>query len=483
MLARSTHLRATLAIAAILSLAQPAGAGGAPCIVGLTDRCETWATTHDGPAGGQDNAEDMVLSPDGSRVFVAGPRAVGWTSPNIPDEDFGVLAYDANDGRQLWVAGYGGPGTAEGARDDYALDVDVADDGSRVYVTGPSRGGTGDSDYDYATLAVDAATGRRLWVARYGSEAGAWDQAENLDVGTLVSAEGAARELVFVAGWSSTTGGQYSSTVIAYDGATGQELWRRDPGSSRHVAFIPDPGDDGSIGGRVIVGGDGFSSVALDAATGSELWSAATEQLDGPWYSFAMTPSPNGEAVYLSGLASVLDINTGIKIDMVTLAYDVATGERRWLHRYDGPDGLDDYAWAIGTSPDGSMVFPTGYSAGPNAASFAVTLGIDAATGQRLWAAREGGLTGRSQTGWAVTSTDGLALVAAYNPFTVLAYDATTGQRRWVARYTPPGAFDGAFAVAAVPGRLFVAGVHSTTFGAADVAGGNKDFLTVAYDL
>ena len=48
------------------------------------------------------------------------------------------------------------------------------------------------------------------------------------------------------------------------------------------------------------------------------------------------------------------------------MAYDAATGAKVWVSRYDGPAHGDDFATALGVSPDGSTVFVTGYSGGSN---------------------------------------------------------------------------------------------------------------------
>lgn len=86
------------------------------------------------------------------------------------DGDYTTLAYSAATGARLWAATYSGKGY------DDAKDVVVSADGSRVFVTGGSRAtGTGfDHDnswydgveWDALTIAYDAATGDlhdRVW--------------------------------------------------------------------------------------------------------------------------------------------------------------------------------------------------------------------------------------------------------------------------------------------------------------------------------
>jgi DNA-binding beta-propeller fold protein YncE len=72
----------------------------------------------------------------------------------------------ASPGSELWVKRYNGPASSfDGARA-----VAVSPDGSRVFVTGASDGSP-DTANDYATIAYDAATGSRLWLARFNGSA------------------------------------------------------------------------------------------------------------------------------------------------------------------------------------------------------------------------------------------------------------------------------------------------------------------------
>ncbi len=94
-----------------------------------------WEASYGGTAGGA--AFAVGVSPDGARVFVTGWAFVTGLA------DYVTLAYDATTGAQLWLAIYNGPRH----RGDKASSLVVSPDGSRVFVTGTSRGhGTGD-DY------------------------------------------------------------------------------------------------------------------------------------------------------------------------------------------------------------------------------------------------------------------------------------------------------------------------------------------------
>jgi hypothetical protein len=95
-----------------------------------------WVKRYNGPANGGDFSSGLVLSPDGSKVFVTGE------SSDSTFMDYGTVAYDASTGAGLWVKRYKGPKT-----DDRAHAIGVKPDGTTVFVTGSSPGSTPDGDF------------------------------------------------------------------------------------------------------------------------------------------------------------------------------------------------------------------------------------------------------------------------------------------------------------------------------------------------
>jgi len=87
-----------------------------------------------------------------------------------------------------------------------------------VFVTGQSAGRK--TGPDYATVAYDAATGRQLWVRRHNGFG------SNPDIAYSVAVSPAGTS-VFVTGqsWSGRTTGAYAT--IAYSATTGRQLWSR----------------------------------------------------------------------------------------------------------------------------------------------------------------------------------------------------------------------------------------------------------------
>src|SRR5437867_5306833 len=103
-----------------------------------------WATRHARPGSDQNDAGLLQVSPDASRVFVAGTTFASTAF------DYTTVAYDASTGHALWASSYNGPGLAF----DFPFSLAVSPDGSKVFATGYSDApNTGD---DYATVAWDA---------------------------------------------------------------------------------------------------------------------------------------------------------------------------------------------------------------------------------------------------------------------------------------------------------------------------------------
>ncbi|HEX9236326.1 MAG TPA: PQQ-binding-like beta-propeller repeat protein, partial [Actinomycetota bacterium] len=195
-------------------------------------------------------------------------------------------------GDATWFERYNGPGSL----DDDAAGLVVSPDASRVFVTGTSFGPAGSGD-DYATFAYDALTGAKLWLSRYNGARTRYDYGNAI----AISPDGAT---VFVTGASTESGQATSVTTVAYDAATGAQLW---------------------------------VSVSSHGKGSGE----------------AVAVSPDGSSVFVTG-------QDYLNSDYVTIAYDGSTGAELWASTYNGPGSGTDEANAIGVSPDGSTVWVTG---------------------------------------------------------------------------------------------------------------------------
>lgn len=427
-----------LAIAAMLS-SIPAGAR-AQLDCGPLEKCEAWVTTYDGPAHGLDTprnlgyaVQSLASSADGARLFVTGHSFGGDPAAGGTHYDCTTIAYQAASGAELWLARYNGPANSE----DDGWAIAVSPDGSRVFV----GGGTflGAAGWDYVTLAYDAATGQELWVSRYDFVSPGTDRAWSM----AVSPDGSQ---VFVTG----------------------ESW----------------------GGPATSGGTHFDygTVAYDAVTGTQRWVA---RYDGPANgedrAYSLAVDRNGSHVYVTGKSSG---GTLTGIDFATVAYDAASGAQQWVARYQGLANGYEEGRAVGTSPDGSLVFATGYSSNVLSGDDYTTIAYDAGTGAEVWSALYNGPGNGLDIpyGLAVSHDGERVLVTGQTTgatgsydYGTVAYEAATGGQQWTAAYNGPplNNSDVAYAVGVSPDdrHVYVTG-ESPPIDLNDP----YDVATVAYD-
>ena len=289
----------------------------------------------------------------------------------------------------------------------------VSPDSKAVFVTGSSLGTpTGE---DYATVAYNAATGAQLWVARYDGFGGGGNYAHSV----AVSPNG---KTVLVTGESIGTNNGYDYATVAYNAATGAQLW-----ASRYNGASN--GDRGAnsvavSGNTVFVTGSSYggstanydyATVAYSAATGAQLW---VKRYDGPGsgddQAYSVAVSPNGKAVYVTGYTGTSSTTAGY--DYTTIAYSAATGAQLWLARYNGPGNFTDEAYSVAVSPSGGTVYVTGESAGTGDGWDCATVAYDAATGAQLWVERyDGAGLGSKAFSVAVSPTAGTVFVTGYS--------------------------------------------------------------------
>ena len=308
-----------------------------------------WVRRYNGPAGGSDQAEKVLVSPDGARVFVTGISEGSGTA-----FDYLTVAYDAVTGAKVWLRRYDGPGNG----DDIANALAVSPDGAAVYVTGRS---VGSKTSDYATVAYDAGTGATNWIRRYNGPGYGFDEARDL----AVSPDGAT---VYVTCQSHGTR-LYDYATLAYDAATGQRAWVRrtsGPANDYDTADALGVSPDGTLvfvtGGTFSAGTGNYATYAYDAATGAKVWGRRYNgPANGDDVADALAVSPDGAAVYVTGYSH--GVGTTSDSDYATVAYGARTGARIWVRRYNGPADDYDIARAIAVSPGSTAVYVTGGSA------------------------------------------------------------------------------------------------------------------------
>jgi hypothetical protein len=457
--------------------------------------CPDWTASYGGSGNGYDRGVGTVTSPDGTRVYIT-----ALSTSASGDLDFATVAYDATSGVQLWVTRYDGP--AHGNDQPYFFgtgrQITISADGQTIFVVGLSA--RADGLNDYATIAYRASDGAQLWANRYSTPR------DSIGSSLILSRDG---QRLYVTGYSSMAlaappapgAENYDFATIAYDTATGDQLWvaRYDgPASFWDVAYaigaaiVLQP--DGSRREQVFVTGRSngassdnseadFATVAYDGLTGAQLW---VTRYNGPAddrdLAYGLAVSPDGSSVFITGESA----GSGAVADYATICYDALTGTQRWLARYD--DGDLDLSLDIAVSPTGDRVAVTGFSGDPPVGiplRDAATIVYDAATGAQVWVARHTEIDGAAAS--RVTySRDGRRLYiaglengnviaiqgadAGHSPSLTVAYDAGDGTELWATHYSGPAGDEGNFGLALSPDDAHVFGTGGGQSAAADVA-------------
>lgn len=436
-----------------------------------------WAARFNGPAASVDWAADVAVSADGRRVFVTGESS---------DNHGSTVAYDARNGAQLWAAYLGTPTSEIRYRPESAV---VSPDGLSVFVTGMM---VTQGNVDVATEAYDASTGKQLWLAKYDGGG---------DDSSLVVRVSPNGDAIFVGGETMSAGGVlWDYLTIAYDARDGRRLW-----SSRYNGSGVNSLVVSADGSGVFVTGfsDGeLAAVRYDAASGAQVWAKRYVHPDtSRTAARSLALDPEGNQLFVSAEGSG-PLGSDIATYAIVVAFDAASGERRWT--YANPSVLDhDSSWSgilgrqsLAVSPQGGRVYVSGTYAnhGPGGAE---TAALDAHTGERLWLKRTpaGPLKVtilESRVPGVTVAPDGSRVYVAGTLHTTNAnldyyahgYDAAKGEWVYTASYMGsnnlglPTANEWVMGIALDPGgrRLYTTGVTARTRY-------DYDFLTVAFNL
>ena len=315
-----------------------------------SDGAQLWAAHWDARPDGTDNGKAVVVSPDGTEVYVAGIT----TSP-LGDLDYVTVAYSAVDGSELWSAVYTGP-KERGTDAVFGLAVNPVHD--LLYVTGWSDGVV-EYDADYATVAyalgstqVDGpgkgrgkgrgkgkphedtdgpVAGSIAWVARYDGLG--LNKSERANA-VAVSPDGAS---VYVTGdsYSGPGGGDYGFATVAYDAVTGAQRWaaRYDGAGGFHSASqVVATADRVVVTGQARAAdaaeGNDVVTVGYDTA-GRQLWTATVAPLRSEDYPRDVALSPDGATLHLVS-TSIPKVNYTSLARLGVSAYSVSDGALRW---------------------------------------------------------------------------------------------------------------------------------------------------------
>jgi len=412
---------------------------------------EEWVARYNGPGFGDDVPESIAVDTLGN-VYVT-----GWSystySPN--NSNYTTIKYDQN-GNELWVATYNGPGNSIDCANDIAVDSL-----GNVYVTGKSKNSKG--DYDYATIKYDT-KGNELWVARSNPPGTGDNHARAIAIDTSGN--------IYVTGYN---GNGYAT--IKYD-LYGNRIWIAiyDEGMASDIA-VDSSGNvyvTGSCYGGVIK--SDFATVAYNSA-GNELWVARYNGPGNSWDSAYDITLDSSRNVYVTGSS----YGNGTSADYATVKYD-SSGNELWVARYNGLANEADYPQDIAIDSSGN-VYVFGRSRGCWTEDDYATVAYDH-EGNELWVARYNGPGNSSESGHALAINDLLGIIyvtgqshgdGTDGDYATVAYDVS-GNELWVARYNGPGnKYDSSYDVAVdSSGNIFITG-----YSRANKTG--RDYCTIKY--
>ena len=341
---------------------------------------ELWRQAINGTA----NADDMAVAAavDGSGNVIAAGFITNTGSPS----DFTVIKFDGASGEEMWRHS-----SARGA----ALAVTIDGEGNVVAAGVTDNSGTD----DFTVVKFDGASGQELWRQVVNGSANAYDQARAVAVDSAGN--------VVAAGITSNSGSLIDFTVIKFDGASGGELWRQAINGTANL------GDDAlaiavDASGNVVAAGYttsigptfDFTVVKFNGASGDELW---RKVINGSANDHDVANAATVDAVG-NVVATGYIRNSGVfnDLDFTVIKFDGATGEELWRQAIDGTRNSSDNALAVAVDSAGDVV-AAGWTSNIGTSGDFTVIKFDGASGGELWRQAINGTASQSDQAVAVT--------------------------------------------------------------------------------
>jgi len=382
-----------------------------------SDGSVIWSAKYGDTLAGNSGGTAIAIDASGN-VFVT-----GYTAGASGKQLLVGVKYDGARGAQLWASTFAAYGHAQAN----AIAVDGNGD---VYVTGQSEDPP-DANGNIRTVKYGGTTGAQIWTASFDG------YGRSGDVGRAIVADAAGH--VFVTGGVTPTTGGSNFRTIAYDAATGAQVWTGEVGADG-----VDSGVDAAIDsdGNVVVAGStveaasggNYRVIQYDSASGAIRWTTAVPG----------TPAGRGAAqsvgIDASGSVLVTGYSDATHYSMRTVKLDGASGALSWNVAYSGTASDDNYSYALAVDSVGNAVV-TGFSSEAGGANGVRTIKYSGPDGRQLWSA--GYPSGDAGMAVGLDGNDGVFVAAhAFSiggyGFRILKYAGDTGALQWATASSIP---------------------------------------------
>lgn len=332
---------------------------------------QQWIQTFNGSGNGPDNAASIALDASGN-VYVGGTSYRGGT-----DYDFCVIKYN-NSGVQQWQI-YNGAGTNYDELKAITLDAS----GQPIAVGGVQPTST---NTNYRTLKLNAATGAVTWNQDFTSTG------SNLDIAVAVTTD--ASDNVYVTGHSFNSGEDLNVRTIKYNSA-GTLQWNTQRNQNTTLDSYDMPSDIAvDATGITYVLATVFNGAASDDDIYLIKYNVAgtiltTVELNG---TANAKDKPTGMKLDAAGNIYITGYLKGASTaeDLFIAKYNSSLAQQ-WIDKYNGSGNNYDEGDDISFDLSGTNLFVTGYSYLTTSNNDYVTLKYDLATGTRQWLTRFNG--------------------------------------------------------------------------------------------
>lgn len=300
---------------------------------------QQWIALYNGTAGTYDEGRVVAVDNSGN-VYVTG-KSMGINS----DYDITTIKYDQN-GNQVWVQRYNGPGNSYDGPNSMYLDA-----AGNIYIAGESIG----IGSDYVTIKYNS-NGVQQWVNRYnGTNSGG-------DAAVAVKTDNNGN--VFVTGTSDQGATSYDYATIKYNSA-GVQQWIRtydDIGHRGDFATAMDLDQNGNV---YVTGKSSGSSVANDSDFATVKYNTNGDQIWVALYAGPNNSSDVSRAIVVDHLGNIIvtgSSGTLTQTDYVTIKYNPA-GVQQWIGYYNGTGSGNDFTSSLAID-NSNNIFVTGKSLG-----------------------------------------------------------------------------------------------------------------------